>query len=213
MGSPRVGHTWVTKPPFGGTRDQVANIHWNIEKARNSRKTSTSALLTMLKPLTWWITTNCGKFLKRWEYQTILLASWETCMQVKKQQSESDIGQQTGPTLGKEYVKAVYHHPAYLTYMQSTSWEMLGWMKPKLDQDYREKYQPQICKWHHLNGRKPRGIKEPPHEGWASLVALVVKNLPAMQETWIWSLGWEDPLARGKATHSSILAWRIPWTV
>ena len=53
-----------------GMRHQIANIHWIIEKARNSRKTSTSALLTMPKPLTVWITTNCGKFLKRWEYQT-----------------------------------------------------------------------------------------------------------------------------------------------
>ena len=48
---------------------------------------------------------------------------------------------------------------------------------------------------------------------WASLVAPVVKTLPAMQETWVQSLGWEDPLEEGKATHSSILAWRIPWTV
>ena len=47
---------------------------------------------------------------------------------------------------------------------------------------------------------------------WASLVAQLVKNLPAMQETWVQSLGWEDPLEKGKATHSSILAWRIPWT-
>ena len=47
---------------------------------------------------------------------------------------------------------------------------------------------------------------------WASLVAQVVKNLPAMQETWVWSLGWEDPVEKGMATHSSILAWRIPWT-
>ena len=47
----------------------------------------------------------------------------------------------------------------------------------------------------------------------ASLVAQLVKNPPAMQETWVWSLGWEDPLKKGKATHSSILAWRIPWTV
>ena len=53
-----------------GTRDQIANTHWIIEKARQFRKTSTSALLTMPKPLTVWITTNCGKFLKRWEYQT-----------------------------------------------------------------------------------------------------------------------------------------------
>ena len=48
---------------------------------------------------------------------------------------------------------------------------------------------------------------------WASLVAQLVKNPPAMQETWVQSLGWEDPLEKGKATNSSILAWRIPWTV
>ena len=48
---------------------------------------------------------------------------------------------------------------------------------------------------------------------WASLVAQLVKNLPAMWETWVLSLGWEDPLEKGKATHSSVLAWRIPWTV
>ena len=64
------------------------------KKQENSRKTSTS--LTMLKPLTVWITTNCGKFLKRWEYQTTLPASWETCMQVKEQQLEPDMEQQTG---------------------------------------------------------------------------------------------------------------------
>ena len=50
-------------------------------------------------------------------------------------------------------------------------------------------------------------------EYWASLVAQLVKNLPAMRETWVRSLGWEDPLEKGKATHSSILAWRIPLTV
>ena len=62
---------------------------------------------------------NCGKFLKRWEYQTTLLASWEICMQVKKEQLEPDMEQRTVSKLGKEYVKAVYCHPAYLTYMQS----------------------------------------------------------------------------------------------
>ena len=67
------------------------------------------------------------------EYQTTLPASWETCMQVEKQQLESDMEQQTDSKLGKEYVKAVYCHPAYLTYMQSTSWETLGWKKHKLD--------------------------------------------------------------------------------
>ena len=58
---------------------------------------------------------------------------WEICMQVKKQQLELDTEQQTGSNLGKENVKAVYCHPAYLTYMQSTPWEMLGWMKHKLE--------------------------------------------------------------------------------
>ena len=53
-----------------GARDQIANMHWVIEKVRGSRKTSTSALLTTPKPLTVWITTNCGKFFKRWEHQT-----------------------------------------------------------------------------------------------------------------------------------------------
>ena len=62
----------------------------------------------------------------RWEYQTTLPASWETCMQVKKQQLEPDMEKLTGSKLGKEYVKAVYCHPAYLTYMQSTPWEILG---------------------------------------------------------------------------------------
>ena len=57
------------------------------------------------------------------------------------------------------------------------------------------------------------GIGYPLHYSWASLVTQLVNNPPAMQETWVQSLGWEDPLEKGKATHSSILAWRIPWTV
>ena len=48
---------------------------------------------------------------------------------------------------------------------------------------------------------------------WASQVAQLVKNLPAIQETWVRSLGWEDPMEKGKATHSSVLAWKIPWSV
>ena len=64
------------------------------------------------------------------------------------------------------------------------------------------------------SGRFPReGIGYLFQYSWACLVAHLVKNLPAMQETWVWTLGWEDPLEKGKATHSSILAWRIPWTV
>ena len=80
-----------------GTRDQIANIHWIMEKARElQKKTSISALLTMPKPLTVWITINCGKFWKRWEYQTTWPASWETYMHVRKQQLELDMEQQTG---------------------------------------------------------------------------------------------------------------------
>ena len=124
-----------------GTKDQIANILWIIEKQENSRKASISALLTMPKPLTVWITINCGKFWKRWEYQTTWPVSWEICMQVKKQQLELDMEQQTGSKLGKEYIKAVYYHPSYLTYMQSkdakcwTGWS-ISW-----DQDCKEKYQ------------------------------------------------------------------------
>ena len=77
------------------------------KKQESSRKTSISALLTTPKPLTVWITINCGKFLKRWEYQTTLPASWEICMQVKKQQLELDMEQQTGSKSGKEYIKAI----------------------------------------------------------------------------------------------------------
>ena len=115
----------------------------------------------MLTPLTLWITTNCGKFFKRWEYQTTWPASYETCMQVKKQQLEPDMEQWIGSKLGKEYVKAVYCHPAYLTYMQSTSCEMLGWKKHKLESRLPgEISKPQICRWHHHYGRKQRGTKE-----------------------------------------------------
>ena len=73
------------------------------------------------------------KILKEIGYQTIWPASWEICVQIKKQQLELDTEQQTGSKLGKEYVKAIYCHSAYLTYMQSTSYEMLGWMKHKLE--------------------------------------------------------------------------------
>ena len=75
-----------------GARDQIANILWIIKKARES----ISALLTMPKPSTVWITINCGKFWKRWEYHTTWPTSWETYMQVRKQQLELDMEQQTG---------------------------------------------------------------------------------------------------------------------
>ena len=78
-----------------------------LEKQKSSRKVSISALLTMPKLWTVWITTNSGKFWKRWEYQTTWSASWEICMQVRKQQLELDMEQQTVSKLGKECVKAI----------------------------------------------------------------------------------------------------------
>ena len=86
-----------------GTREQLPTSIGSQKKQKNSRKTF--ALLTTLKPLTVWIIKNHEKFLKRWEYQTTLPASWEICMQVKKQQLEPDMEQQTGSKLGKEYVR------------------------------------------------------------------------------------------------------------
>ena len=103
-------------PTFAGSK----------KKQESSRNISIFALLTTPKPLTVWIITNCGKFLKQWKYQTTRPASWEICRQVKKKQLELDMEQQTGSKSGKDYVKAVYIPPAYLTYMQSASWEMLG---------------------------------------------------------------------------------------
>ena len=74
-----------------GPRESNCQCPLGCRKSKSSRKTSTSALLTLSKPLTVWITTNCGKFFKRWKCQTTLPASWEICMQVKKQQLELDM--------------------------------------------------------------------------------------------------------------------------
>ena len=116
----------------------TANIILNGEKLKSFPLTSEIRQRCTLLPLFIKcsferITTNCGKFLKIWEYQTTLPASWETCMPLKKQQLEPDVEQWTGSKLGNEYVKSVYGHPACLNYMQSTSCEMSGWTKLKLE--------------------------------------------------------------------------------
>ena len=69
-----------------GNRDQIANIHWIIKKAREFQKNIYFCFIDYAKSLTVWITPNCGKFFNRWEYQITWPASWETCMQVRKQQ-------------------------------------------------------------------------------------------------------------------------------
>ena len=96
-----VGETWyhsvVLILIYLMDRD-IENIFrcFSLKSKRSTGKTSTSASLTTLRPLTSWITMNCGKVLKRWEYQTTLPVSWETCIQVKKQQLELDMKQQNG---------------------------------------------------------------------------------------------------------------------
>ena len=109
-------------------RNQRSNCQHSLGHRKSKRVSEKHLLLLywLCQSLWLWITTNCGKFFKRWEYQTTLPASWEICMQVKKQQLEPDMEQQTGSKLGKEYVKAVYCHLAYLTFMQSTSCKMPG---------------------------------------------------------------------------------------
>ena len=115
-----------------GTRDQIANSHGIIEKVREFQKNIYFCFIDHAKAFVW-ITTSCRKFLKRREYQTTWPASWEICMHIKKQQLEPDMEKLTGSKLGKQYVKAVYCQPVYLSYMQSTSCKMRGWMKHKLE--------------------------------------------------------------------------------
>ena len=162
------------------------------KKQQSYGKTSTSALLTMLKPLTVWITTNCEKFFKRWEYQATWPASWEICMQIKKQQLELDMEQQTGSKSGKEYIKAVYCHPAYLTSMQSTSWEMLGWQKHKLESRLPGEVSiTSDSRWYHPYGKKWRRIKEPLDESergeWKVTLKLNIQKTKIMASSLVTS--------------------------
>ena len=93
-----------------GTRDQIANIHWIIEKTREFQKNLCFCFIDYAKAFDCVDHSKLWKIL--WEYQTTWPVAWETCMQVKKQQLEPDTEQRTGSKLGKEYVKAVYCHPA-----------------------------------------------------------------------------------------------------
>ena len=105
---------WVRKGRE--SRGQIANICWMIEKNKRAPEKYLLLLYWLHQSLWLWITT---KFFKRWEYQTTLPASWEICIQDKKQQLESDMEQRTGSKLEKEYAKSVYCHHVYLTDMQS----------------------------------------------------------------------------------------------
>ena len=117
-----------------GTRDQIINIHWIIEKAREFQKNIYFCCIDYAKAFDCVGHNKLWKILKEMGIPGHLNGTLEICMQVKKQQLELDMEQQTASKLGKEDVKAVYCHPAYLIYMQSsTSCAMPGWMKHMLE--------------------------------------------------------------------------------
>ena len=128
-----------------GTRDQTANIPWIIEKAREIQKTSTTASLTTLKPLTVGITTN-WKILKEMGIPDHLACFLRNLYAGQEAIVRTRHGTTDGTKLGKEYVKAIYCHTAYLIYTQSTSCEIPGWMKHKLESRFPgEILKPQLC--------------------------------------------------------------------
>ena len=125
--------SWIQLEKAEEPKIRLPTYVGSSKKQESSRKISISALLIKPKPLTVWITTNCGKLFNKWDDQTTSPASWEICVKVKKQQLELDMEQQTGSKSEKEYLKAASCHPAYVTSGQSTSCKMLSWMQHKLE--------------------------------------------------------------------------------
>ena len=124
-----------------GTRGQIANIHWILEKARGYHKNIYFCFIDYTKDF------ECVDHNELWKIlQEMGLPDHLTCL-LRNLHASEEATVRTGHEItdwfksGKEYVKTVYCHPAYLTYMQSASWEMLGWMKHKLESDCWKKYQ------------------------------------------------------------------------
>ena len=146
-----------------GAGDQIANIYWIIEKAREFQggKKSTYASLTLLKPLTVWITMNCRKFFKRWEYQTTLPIRHLIYLDA----GQEAIARTRHGTTDWFKIRKGVHQDCILSprlfnfYTEYTMQMQAGWLK-SWNQDCQEKYQqPQICRWYHSNSRKWRGTK------------------------------------------------------
>ena len=116
-----------------GTRDQIANICWITEKAKEFQKNIYFCFIDDAKAFYYVDHNKLWNILKVLGIPDYLTCLRETCMQVRKQELELDMEQQTGSKLGKEYIKAVYFHPAYLTNMQNALCEMLSWMYHKLE--------------------------------------------------------------------------------
>ena len=120
--------------PGRGTRDQIANIRWILKEAREFKKKKIYfCFIDYTKAFDCVDHNKLWKILKEMRILGHFTCSWEICMQVKKQQLEPEMEQWTCSKLGEQRIKAVYCHPDYLTYMPSTSCEMPGWMKHKLE--------------------------------------------------------------------------------
>ena len=116
-----------------GPRDQIAIILWVTEKAREFQKNTYFCFIDYAKAFDCVDHNKLWKILKEMRISDHLPVSWDSYMRVKKQQLEPYMEQLTGSTLGKEYDKVVYCHSAYLTFMQSTSWEISGYLNHKLE--------------------------------------------------------------------------------
>ena len=114
-----------------GNRDQIANIKLS-KKAREFQESIYICFVDYAKAFDYVDHSIPWNILKELDYQATLPAPWEICMQIRKQPLELDMEQRTGSKYGKEYVKVVFYH-TYLTYMQSISCKMPGWMKHKLE--------------------------------------------------------------------------------
>ena len=138
-----------------GTRDQIANICWIIKKAREFQKNIYLCFIDYAKAFDCVDHNELWKILKEMgipDHPVCLLRNLYAGQEAKVR---IGMEQQTVYKSGKEYIKAVYCHPAYLIYMQSTSWEMLGWRKHKLESRLPGEISiTHICRWHHPYGRK-----------------------------------------------------------
>ena len=124
-----------------GMRDRIANVYWIIEKAREFQKNNSFWFIDFAKSFDCVDHNKLWKIFKKWEYQTTLPTSWETCMQVKKQPLEPDIEQRTGPKLGKEYIKLyIVILLIQLTCRGHHVKCRVGWSTSR-NQDLQEKYQ------------------------------------------------------------------------
>ena len=146
-----------------GTGDQIANVCWIIEKEREFQKNICFWFIDYMEGFDCVDHNKLWKSWKRWEYQTTLRISSETCRQAKMQQLEPYMEQLTDSKLGKEYSR-LYIVTLFICKLHHTKCQA-GWVT-SWNQDCQEKcQQPQICKWHYSNGRNQRGTKEPLDEG------------------------------------------------